>query len=197
MCTPRISPYFWSRSTFTKPSCMPDDGRFAVADERELADFDIEALLLRLLLRQADAADSGLGVRGAGNAVPIDRDRLPPGHVIESNHSFHRGHMSELRSAGDDVADSIDAGFACLLKPVTFTKPRSSSTLVFSIPHIVGVRLAADRDQQLVELPSLPSYRRERHGQLHTVRRLSDVVGFGSGLDPNSLLLKITSPVPC
>ena len=37
------------------------------------------------------------------------------GHVGDGDHAFAGGHVGELRGAGHDVADGVDAGFGGLL----------------------------------------------------------------------------------
>ena len=69
MWTPRISPNFSSETTLTKPSWWPRMVALLLASEGELADLHLVALGVRLGFGEADAADAGLGVGGAGNAV--------------------------------------------------------------------------------------------------------------------------------
>ena len=62
------------------------------------------------------------------------------------DHAFHRRHVRQLRRAGHDVADRVDARLAGLLDTrSTLMKPRSSSTLVFSRPilSVFGLRPTA------------------------------------------------------
>ncbi len=49
---------------------LPQNRRLTVGRERKLADLDFMSLGPRLRLRQADAADSWLGISRAGNAAP-------------------------------------------------------------------------------------------------------------------------------
>ena len=126
-----------------------EDRRLAVADERKLADLHLEALRLGLRFGQADAADSGLGVGRAGNAILVDRDGRLAGHVIDRDHAFHGRDVRQLRRARDDVADRVDARFAGLLILIHLDEAAIEFDLGVLEADLLGVRLAADRDQQL------------------------------------------------
>ena len=113
---------------------------------------------LGLRFGQADAADAGLGVGGAGNAVLVDRDERLAGDVVDRDHAFHRRDVRQLRRAGDDVADGVDARLARLLKLVDFDEAAIEFDLVFSRPilSVFGLRPTATSSLSNSHLLVLP-----------------------------------------
>ena len=124
------------------------DAGLAVRRERKFADLHLEALRARLRFGEADAADAGLGVGGARNAIPIDRHGRLAGHVRHRDHAFHGGDVRQLRRAGHHIADRVDARLAGLLVLVHLDEAAVEFDLGVLEPDVFGVRLAADGDQQ-------------------------------------------------
>src|SRR6185503_7843223 len=83
----------------------------------DLADHDVEALLARLLLGQAEGADVGRAERRARDVDVLDRVRLEAGGVLDGDDAFVGGLVGERR-AGDEVADRVDAVAARLQRAV-------------------------------------------------------------------------------
>ena len=71
--------------------------RAAEHAERERADADVVAALLRLALGQADAADLRIAVGAAGHVIVVERPRLLAGDPLGGDDAFGRRHVRQLR----------------------------------------------------------------------------------------------------
>src|SRR5262249_7885320 len=132
---------------FDEALVMTQNGRAAIAREGEAADLHLVPLLARLRFRQTDAADAWLRISRAGNAHAIDRHGRLARDVRHCDHAFARGHVSELRRAGDHVADRVNARLVGLLLRVDLDESAVQLDLGVLQADIIGVRLAAYRDQ--------------------------------------------------
>ena len=109
MWTPRISPNFSSADHLDEAFVSAQDAGFAVGGERKFSDLHLEALRARLRFGEPDAADAGLGVGAAGNAIAVDRPGRFAGHVRHRDHALHAGNVRQLRRSGHHVADGVNA----------------------------------------------------------------------------------------
>ena len=83
------------------------DDRRADGTERDLADDDVVACLLGLLLGHAEARDLRVAERDRGDRVVGDRVRVVAGGVLDGDHALVGGLVRE-RGAGHQVADRVD-----------------------------------------------------------------------------------------
>src|SRR4029079_6589995 len=72
------------------------DPRASEHAELERTDLDVVAALLRLRLREPDAADFRIAIGAAGDLVVVDRAELPAGDPLRQGHAFRRRKMREL-----------------------------------------------------------------------------------------------------
>src|SRR5581483_3026972 len=85
-----------------------DDLRLRIRGEGELADLDVVAALLRLLLRETDGSDFGIGVCAVRHVVVVDRTDGHALDVLDCENAFGGRAVGEGRRR-HDVADRIDA----------------------------------------------------------------------------------------
>jgi hypothetical protein len=89
--------------------------RLAIGLEGEAPDLDRVAALLSLHLGESERGDLGVGVRGAGHHLIIQRDCLGAGDVLGSNDAHGRAHVCQHQLASY-VADGPDVGtLVCIL----------------------------------------------------------------------------------
>ena len=112
MCTPRISPYFSSATTLTKPSCWPRMVALLLARNGNFPTLTLYPSARACASVKPDAADAGLGVGAAGDAIAVDGSGRLAGNVRDRHHPFRRRDVRQLRRAGDDIADGVNAGLA-------------------------------------------------------------------------------------
>src|ERR1039457_2385480 len=167
-----------------------EDAGLAVGAERELANLHFEALRFGLCLGESDAADAGVGVGGAGDAILVDRPDGFAGHVRDGDHAFHGRNVGKLRRAGHYVADGVDAGLAGLLVLVDLDETAVEIDLRAFEADVFGVGLAANRDEQGLGFELLLLAVGESGGELDTVIGLANVVNLGPGLAADAGLLE-------
>src|SRR5262245_56551783 len=107
MWAPRISPYSGSPTIFTSPAIVVDDRRPGPA-ELELAQLDLAASLLRLLLGHAHTGHLGVSEGRAGDEVDVYRLGLMSRRRLHSHHALLLGLVSEGR-ATNEIADREDS----------------------------------------------------------------------------------------
>src|SRR5262249_30026931 len=91
-----------------------DDAGLGIRRERELAYLDLVAGFFGFSLGKPDASDLRFAVGTAGNVILIDWLCWLAGDVSHGNDAAHGAGMRELRIAGHDVSDGINAFLACL-----------------------------------------------------------------------------------
>src|SRR5688572_17580034 len=87
-----------------EPFGRADCDRLAERSEGEAADLDLEPLLFRARLREADPRDLGLAIDAGGDALEIDRALAPAGEDLDACNSFGGGLVGQERPA-DEIAD--------------------------------------------------------------------------------------------
>src|SRR3569832_226485 len=92
-----------------QPLVLPKRDRLAVADEGEAADADVELLLLRGLLGEADGGNLRRTIRAARDHRLVHRMRVETLDRIDADDALVLGLVREHRRAGD-VADGVNAG---------------------------------------------------------------------------------------
>ena len=129
-----------------------------------------------------DAADAGLGVGAAGNAIAVDRLGRLAGHVRHRDHALRRGDVRQLRRSRHHIADRIDARLAGALIFVHLDEAAIQLDLRVSKPDVIRDRLAAHRDQQRFRFDVLALAVGERDAHAHAVLGLRDVFRLRAGL---------------
>src|SRR4051812_43456908 len=151
----------------------------------ELADDDVVARLLRLLLGQAERADVRRAERRARDVDVLDRVRLLARGVLDGDDALVGGLVRERR-AGDEIADRIDAVAARLQRAVDLDE-----AVVLALdagvvqPEALDVGAAPGRDDEPVDLGALATV-----GELHARVARLDVLDRGAGDDLDALLLE-------
>ena len=92
----------------------------------------------------------------------FDRLRRLAGDVGHRDHAFPRGHVRQLRRAGHDVADGVDARLGGLLALVHLDEAPVQFDARGFQADVLRVRLAAHGDQQLLGFDGLGLAARER-----------------------------------
>src|SRR5579883_2776022 len=167
------------------------DAGFAVGREREFSNLHRVALRARLCFGQANAADAGLGVGTARNAILVNWFGGTAGHVRNGHHAFHFGHMRQLRGAGDNVADGVDSRLAGELELIRFYEAAIQLDLEVLDANVAGHRLAPNCDQQCFGLHVLALAVGQRDAHADAVFGPGNVLGFGAGLTANSGLPEV------
>src|SRR5271166_5749375 len=78
---------------------LADDARAGIGAEGELADFHVVSGFAGFGFGEADAADFGMAVGGAGDVFGIDRLAGLAGDFGDGNEGFHGADVGELRRA--------------------------------------------------------------------------------------------------
>ena len=111
-----------------------------------------------------------------------------PTEIIQAMYdAFGRGDVGQLGSAGDDVADGVDAGFAGLLIGADFDESavRLHAGHVFQA-DLIGVRLAPNGDENFIDEQWFHFAIRQRHVQRNARARALNVTGLGAGFAADS-----------
>ena len=108
MWPPTSSPYFLSPMILMMPRAVAVDGAGADRAVLDLADHDVDALLARLLLREAERADGRGAERRPRDVDVLDRVGLEAGGVLDGDDALVGGLVGERRAA-HEVADRVDA----------------------------------------------------------------------------------------
>src|SRR5207253_9358541 len=104
---------------------------------------------------QTDAPALWLAVAGTGDAVLVDGiDRLA-GDLAYSNDAFHCARMRELREAGNDIADGIDAGLGGLHPFVHLDEAALRLDLGLLQTDVFRTRRPPDRDKNFFRFDGL------------------------------------------
>src|SRR5580698_1556909 len=127
-----------------------DDGGLGVANEGELTDLDGVSQLLGLSFGKADAADLWLRVGASRDAVALDGPGILAGDLGSGDQSGHGAGMGELRHAGDDVSDGIDARLIGLHIFVDLDKAAVGCDLRLFKTDAFGAGSAPHGDQHLL-----------------------------------------------
>ncbi len=98
MWTPRTSLLLGVGDDLHEAVMRVEDGSLRVADEGELADLDVIALLLGLRLGEADACNLRLGVGATRDVLAVDWLHVLAGDACGDDHAGH-DFTCELRQA--------------------------------------------------------------------------------------------------
>ena len=131
---------------FNEAVVRVDDGCLGVTGEGELANLDLVALFLGLRLGEAYAADLGVAVGAAGDAVLPHWTRVLAGELACDDYAAHCADVRQLRESGDDVADGIHALLGGLHPLVHRDEAPVELDVGLVEADIVGARSAADCD---------------------------------------------------
>src|SRR5208283_2534460 len=113
---------------------LADDARAGIGAEGELADFHVVSGLAGFGFGEADAADFGMAVGGAGDVFGIDRLAGLAGDFGDGNEGY-------------DGADGVDAGLRGLHPGIGFEEAAVGLDFGALEADVLGTRLAADGDQ--------------------------------------------------
>jgi hypothetical protein len=91
-----------------------DDGGLGVGCKRELADLHLASGFFGFGLRESNAADLRLTIGAAGNVVLVHRFGRFSGNARHRHNALHGAGMRQLRQAGNNVTDGVDALLAGL-----------------------------------------------------------------------------------
>ena len=91
----------------------------------------------------------GSVVGAGGDAVAVDRAGVFAGDAGRCDDAGHGADVRELRQAGDDVADGVDAGLGGLHPLVDHDEAAVELDIGLVEADVVGARRAADGDQNL------------------------------------------------
>src|SRR3569832_1529717 len=105
-----------------QPLVLPKRDRLAIADEGEAADADVELLLLRGLLGEADGGNLRRAIRTAGDHRLVHRVRIEALDRLDADDAFVLGLVRQHRRAGD-VADGVDARHAGAAQRIDLDDP--------------------------------------------------------------------------
>src|SRR5262245_6477570 len=94
-----------------QPLILAERNRLAVAHEGKAAHPDVEFLLLRSLLGEADGRDLRRAISAAGDHRLVHRVRVEALDRLNANDAFMLGFVGKHRRTCD-IADGIDAGNA-------------------------------------------------------------------------------------
>src|SRR5579872_7283237 len=92
-----------------------DDACLGVAGKGKFTHLDLEAFFFGLRFGEARAADLRIRVGAGRDPVAADRTEGAAGYVADGDDPAHGADVRELWEAGNDVADSVDAGLGGLL----------------------------------------------------------------------------------
>ena len=167
-----------------------EDRRLAVGRERELGDLDVPAGGAGLGLAEPDTGDLRLAVSTVRVQVVVDRlDRLS-GDAGGGDQALRRCHVRQLGRARHDIADGVDAHLSGFHIPVHRDESAVGRDCRVLEADILRVGLAADRDEQLFELPGLLLSRRVFEGQIDAARSFLDLVHGRAGKHLDALGLE-------
>src|SRR4051794_37411008 len=86
--------------------------RLAVADKREVPDFDLVTGFARRRLGQPDAGDLRPAIGAGRDVAQIERvDVVDPGDLLDADHAFV-ARLVRQPGRADDIADRVHAGFS-------------------------------------------------------------------------------------
>src|SRR5260370_12445160 len=134
---------------------IAEDGGFAVADEGELAGFHGIACVTGLLFGHADGADLWFAVGGVGNAQLVDGVRGLAGNVGDGDDALHHSGVRELRQAGDNVPDGVEAGLGGFHELIDVDEAALDFGFGFFEAAIFGHGFATDGEQKFFGLKRL------------------------------------------
>src|ERR1039458_3388074 len=175
---------------FDEAIVISEDGGAAIAGEGEAADFDFESLGARLSFGEADAADAGSRVSGAGDAIAIDGHGGLAGDVGDGDHAFAGGDVGELRRAGDDIANGIEAGLGGLLVRIHLDEAAVQLRARVFQADAIGIGFASDGYEQLFGLQHFLLAVLGGEGEFDAAAGALDILGARAGFDANLLLLE-------
>src|SRR5207302_8671753 len=115
-------------------------------------DFKVVSGFTGLSFGQADAADLGMAVRCARDALAVDLLGGFAGNLGYSDQTFHGSDVRQLRRAEDDVADGVNAGLRSLHPGIGFDEFTLGLDLGAFEPDTLRAGFAADGDQDLFGL---------------------------------------------
>src|SRR6266404_6641001 len=94
------------------PLGLAERDRLAVADKREMADFDLVSGLPRGFFGQADTGDVRAAISASRDVADIERMHIvDPGDPLDADNPFVTGLVRQPRGS-DEIADRIDATLA-------------------------------------------------------------------------------------
>ena len=190
MWTPRSLAVFGVGDHFDEAVVAVDDAGLGVAGEGKLADLDFVAFLLGLGLGEAGAADLRIGVGAGGDAVAPDGAEGAAGDVGDGDDAAHGADVGELRQAGDDVADGVDAGLGGLLGFVDLDEAAIELDFRLLDADAFGARCAADGDEDFLSFFLDGLAGGGGPGDFDAGGRLLDLLDFAAGVDVDAALFE-------